>query len=82
MAKEIRYEFTVEGIWDFPIDMLRYDMCWPEHETSDSVNIAESFRPSRKKSEPTRICLVGLREPTDGRWSSFGWRVVSSRKVM
>lgn len=29
------HEFTVEGCGTFPVDMLRYDQCWPRRESQD-----------------------------------------------
>ena len=68
-------EFTVEGRGSFPIDMLRYDSCWPASESRDSFEITASTRP-RSGRMKRRITLLGLREPTVGRWESFGWNVV------
>jgi hypothetical protein len=34
-----RYTFVVVGTSHFPLDMLRYDSCWPR--TSDSVHSGE-----------------------------------------
>lgn len=67
-------EFTVEGRGSFPIDMLRYDSCWPAREGSDSFEIEASFRP-RSGTGKRKVRLVGTREPTIGRWESFGWKV-------
>lgn len=83
-SKEYRYEFTVESAHDmFPIDMLRYDCCWPKSESKDSVAITVSLdsRAFRLRHVPQSITLVGLREPTAGRWESFGWKVTSQRKI-
>lgn len=49
--------FTVEGRGDFPLDMLRYDACYPftEHDTrmlSDDLS-----------SEKRRVRLAALRQP-------------------
>lgn len=67
-------EFTVEGRGSFPIDMLRYDSCWPAREGTDSFGIEASLRP-RSGRDKRKVTLVGLREPTVGRWESFGWKV-------
>ncbi|MBI2405420.1 hypothetical protein HYV22_04595 [Candidatus Gottesmanbacteria bacterium] len=70
-------EFSVqprgEFVFEFPLDMLRYDYCWPA--TSDDV---------LKIASPSIGCVIGLRRsvayktdfPTSGRWESFGWTVV------
>jgi hypothetical protein len=69
------YEFTVEGKGEFPFDMLRYDSCWPKRETEDVVVMAPHHRSSLLR-ELRQVTLVGIHEPTEGRWSSFGWRVI------
>jgi hypothetical protein len=68
------YTWTVRGSGDFPIDMLRYDQCWPQSEVGSAV-IHGSFR-----SRGLRLRTVNLsslkRVPTTGRWKSFGWEVI------
>lgn len=59
----------------FPIDMLRYDKATPESE-QDSGIITSSLQP-RSQSQRTVRVVMG-REPTLGRWESFGWRVISA----
>ena len=69
--------FTVEGTGSFPVDMLRYDMCWPKTEAHESVAIPNSFH-ERNIGAPWRITLVTVKDtaPTVDRWASFGWKVV------
>jgi len=75
MPKPIQgYEFTVEGSHEFPWDMLRYDRCWPKSE--DQITSLAPFHRSSSYNEKRQVKLRGLNEPTDGRWMSFGWRVV------
>jgi len=69
------YEFTVEGKGEFPFDMLRRDQCWPRRESHDVTALAPHHRSSVLR-ETRQVQLVGLCEPTEGRWASFGWRVV------
>ena len=69
------HEFTVRGRTSFPIDMLRYDSCWPKSEARDSVAITASFQRIKGVKEERQVTLTGLREPTEGRWESFGWKV-------
>ena len=66
--------FQVKGTGQFPIDMLRYDLCWPA-TGSDSTDIENSGRPSTTLH---RIDLRGLKVPTAIRWASFGWEVVQA----
>lgn len=73
MPARYLYTYTVMGSHDFPTDMLRYDSCWPASE-QDSVQLnphprTETYRSTRY------VTVTGLKEPTDGRWQSFGWRV-------
>ena len=79
--------FTVEGTYPFPVDMLRYDACWPA-TSEDAVQLAESLAFRRRKDAGTQAgILEGKRKrqvklytnaqnrPTVGRWESFGWKV-------
>ena len=64
----------VEGSGDFPVDMLRYDSCWPD--TSDDVAFMGTMHYS---SRGKRALVVACYSPyvswpfTDKRWLSFGW---------
>lgn len=68
--------FKVSGTGTFPIDMLRYDQCWPKTESHDTLAISNSFNP-RNIGAPWVITLVTTRAsgPTVDRWASFGWKV-------
>jgi hypothetical protein len=66
------YNFTVAGTGQFPIDMLRFDMCRPASE-SDSNEIERSYQPRNRVEH--RVRLVGPKAPTEPRWGSFGWAV-------
>lgn len=67
-----RYMFTVMGAGGFPMDMLRYDECFP-HTGGD----AEKFRGSRTERREIVLCAYHEPgwEPEAMRWSSFGWPV-------
>lgn len=69
------YVFTVAGWGEFPIDMLRYDSCWPHRESEDSVAIGASHFP-RASTVMRQVTLIGIKAPTEGRWKSFGWSVL------
>lgn len=77
--KLYRQLFEVEGRHPFPIDMLRYDACFPASET-ESHKINATFDGGR--IETTRVTLARYiradmkQEPTSGRWHSFGWTVI------
>lgn len=71
----------------FPVDMLRYDRCFPYSE-QDSVKISYFLsRYIRDDVETMREMLgKGIKltsdhnfEPTLGRWESFGWTIVDKR---
>lgn len=79
-------DFEVEGRGDFPLDMLRYDGCWP----ADGHAVAQIERTYARDHErygplaathPERrtIRLRMYSEhrigPTVDRWRSFGWNV-------
>lgn len=71
--------FTVEGGGPFPIDMLRYDQCWPRSEGEDSRAIEQSFPQGRRVTGARyRVTLVthASNRPTGARWESFGFKVV------
>lgn len=70
--------FKVAGRGHFPVDMLRYDECFPFN--GQAVTAIEHFvrYPSAGAGEPSReVELVTMsRQPTDARWLSFGWSVL------
>lgn len=68
--------FRVAGHFQFPLDMLRYDSCWPASQE-------DVCKLSRKAEGILDLGVELLHadrtrawKPTDGRWQSFGWRVV------
>jgi hypothetical protein len=74
-------KFTVRGSWNFPLDMLRYDGCWPSRG-EDVQAIYSSITGERGVQEVTLSTVTrtkqdALRFPTDDRWSSFNWKVVN-----
>jgi hypothetical protein len=77
MPKKADIKFTVEGRGDFPLDMLRYDRCFPRTGTD-----AETILPPEHLRGPRCVTLVALArdsrwwEPERGRWISFGWTVI------
>ncbi len=64
------YEYYVTGSGDFPIDMLRFDQCWP----ADGEEAAKLGDLSRRS-----IRFQSHREPTVARWSSFVWSVSAEK---
>lgn len=73
MAIPKTYAYTVTGKGRFPIDMLRYDLAHPAHE-SDSVSIAVSMADGPWRDHV--VNLLGFKPPTPARWDSFGWTLV------
>jgi hypothetical protein len=76
MAKQFRTEFQVEGGGSFPLDMLRYDSCWPK--TQQDVAIMDAF-PGTSGKRTVTLVSASLRVsyvPTADRWASFSWSVV------
>lgn len=69
--------FKVKGKGRFPIDMLRYDHCFPL-QSDDAAKIAATFE-HYYSDETVEITLVSYfgkpNYPTEGRWASFGWTV-------
>lgn len=80
--------FTVVGRTAFPIDMLRYDQCFPASEADSSritntINRDRTMNPGLTSKEigMYKIDLVMISRnnsgPTVGRWNSFCWGIVS-----
>lgn len=74
MSKTFRVQVSRFG---FPVDMLRYDSCWPASE-QDSALIAASLH---EPDTLPRIIVIALRTdermaPTVARWASFMCKVV------
>jgi hypothetical protein len=79
MAHLIFYhKFKVQGSGSFPVDMLRYNACYPA-DTEDAIEMLADHR-DEDYNKPRTITLSTLAhkgwEPTNGRWESFGWRVL------
>ena len=67
--------FRVHGSSRFPVDMLRYDSCWPASEDY-SIEISDSCGLGDKRM--VKLCRWVESKtalPTVGRWESFGWKV-------
>ncbi|HEX8551048.1 MAG TPA: hypothetical protein VF681_05775 [Abditibacteriaceae bacterium] len=70
--KSCSVRFTVVGRGDFPLDMLRYDRCFPR--TGNDAAAAQSPGETRTV-ELTRDAATRYWRPCEGRWQSFGWTV-------
>jgi len=76
MAKMMKQEFKVTGSFGFPLDMLRYDACFPADEQQSAL-IGHTFVAPRK-AITVRLARYTRRDMatiTPERWESFGWRV-------
>lgn len=69
-------QFEVQGRGPFPLDMLRYDRCFPASE-SDSHVIGVTHTPGyRDEAKTIRLTMADpKRQPTAARWESFRWEV-------
>jgi hypothetical protein len=72
----------IQGRGEFPMDMLRYDSCYPNSER-DSVLIADTVR-SYKRDGRWSICVKSAsKNPwTVGRWESFGVKITDVPREM
>ncbi len=77
-------KFRVIGKGHFPMDMLRYDQCFPR-TTDDAIALVPSDHPADHvfaQANTREIELIKLANtkhgamPTNARWASFGWRVM------
>ena len=66
--------FTVQGRGNFPLDMLRYDSCWPA-DTASAMSIGRS-----DPADTITLLTWGVGITPD-RWRSFGWTVTSQERV-
>ncbi len=66
--------FVVKGIGRFPIDMLRYDECYPR-TSEDGIKIEQAVTGELRKWEVS-MCSNNRHAPTIGRWESFLSHVV------
>lgn len=76
--KRFNYRFRVQGRGPFPLDMLRYDACFPRSETDANVaqRDGEMTRGESRIVELTALDRASYWTPTEGRWKSFGWVLV------
>ncbi len=80
MAKKYQQLFTVTSKMAFPLDMLRYDQCFP-YSQEDVAQIGASLDRcvDVKERTVTLSRFVDAKTvrnlPTMDRWKSFGWTV-------
>lgn len=69
------YEYFVTGRGEFPVDMLRYDCCWPATGSDAALLDDQPVSIDKPSRENRSVRMHSYREPTIDRWSSFGWSV-------
>jgi hypothetical protein len=86
MSLKYSTKFTVEGHGPFPLDMLRYDGCFPAGPGDVGSMIEPRPHPAAPSSmEVRRVTLLTFHGTkaqngvTAGRWKSFGWKVIEVR---
>lgn len=85
MPRAFIREFRVVGRGDFPMDMLRYDSCWPKDSESASEMHFDFLKgEAAYHAWREQLRLVSLRtvsnQPTPARWQSMGWIVVNEHQ--
>src|SRR3972149_6629544 len=65
------YTATFQGSGAFPVDMLRYDQCWPRIE-SEMPKLA-MHHSDRAYFEVRTVTVSSYKPFTERRWESFGW---------
>ena len=61
------FNFSVTGKGSFPLDMLRYDSCWPTgKDCADELT---------QKDTKRKIHLKSIYTPTPARWKRLGWPI-------
>jgi len=76
-------KFTVKGQnTPFPIDMLRFDECWPA-SVEDSTKVSNSFGFRHGRRVRWELTLISPRQtsPTVDRWQSFAVEVVDEKDI-
>lgn len=74
--KQKRSEFRVRGSYPFPLDMLRYDSCFPADERDS--NLLRTACTDYGVMTVIEITLATHRpdvSPSNDRWKSYGWEV-------
>ena len=72
--KDFIFEVTGNIHSEFPIDMLRYDACWPATEIDAGI-IQETFHNRAERADKPQVRLRSNQEPTPARWESFTWKI-------
>jgi len=77
MAKKYYQTFVVETNFNFPIDMLRYDCCFPDTEKDSGLIDRSLTSPgmNRIKVKISRFVNTKNQVPSIERWFSFGCQI-------
>ena len=73
------WKFKVRGAMAFPVDMLRYDACWPA-DIDSGIDIVMDRKDVEYNDIRTAI-MTSHQAPTQDRWRSFGWDIVDTKIV-
>jgi hypothetical protein len=74
----------IQGRGEFPVDMLRYDSCYPNSERDSSLITSTFDSWTKTPRERWSICVKSASENpwTFGRWSSFGVNIIDVPREM
>ncbi len=61
----------IKGRGRFPMDMLRYDRCWPRHSV-DAQTIMDTTTDEYRNKVWSVEVVTNAKEFTKARWMSFG----------
>ncbi|CAB4130440.1 hypothetical protein UFOVP119_64 [uncultured Caudovirales phage] len=78
MSRMYFTKFTVTGRGRFPVDMLRYDECFPRTgEDAQAMNYDSESLAGVREVRSVTLCTYARHgsRPTAARWASFGWSV-------
>jgi len=80
-TKMFMHRFIVEGSGIFPVDMLRYNSCWPTYSEDVFAIMMDHTDPEYLEPRKATISAIASKgwKPTEGRWASFGWRVIDHK---
>jgi len=67
----------------FPLDMLRYDCCWPySQEDVGHIQNTLGLRSLELNSINLKRRVLNKKDvPTEARWKSFGWTVLHIQTI-
>ena len=79
-GKLIGTAFVVAGSGRFPVDMLRYDCCYPANGESAEGILSDGAYGGEGMRE-VRLISCMVTRPTAERWRSFGWVVTAQEDI-